>query len=303
MDATHPSAQPSIAVAAPIHIGGYALAVRDLPRCTDFYRATVGLDLMESAPDGAVLGAGGVSLLHLERKVGATPDDNRTAGLFHAAFVMPTRADLARWYAHAQRIGLTIPRTGDHLVNEAIYYDDPEGNGCECYADRPPETWEWDEKGECNIDTGKPVDLAGLAREAAADGGEWQAPAGLRVGHMNLRVGDYAAAERFYSGTIGLDFTGRRHINFAGQTDRTITFMSSGRYHHHFAANDFTALGASARDPDRAGIAWFTFEHDGTVDTDAIRQRLRAAGAPVVAIAGGFETRDPWGTRVRVVRG
>src|SRR5690606_6858705 len=130
MDAAHPSAQANIAVAAPIHIGAYALAVRDLSRCLDFYHRAVGLDVMERAPDHAVLGTGGAALLHLERKPDATPDDNPTAGLFHAAFVMPTRADLARWYAHARRIGLSIARTGDHLVNEAIYYDAPEGNGC-----------------------------------------------------------------------------------------------------------------------------------------------------------------------------
>jgi catechol 2,3-dioxygenase len=300
MDARNPSAQPNIAVAAPIHVGAYALTVRDLARCADFYRDTVGLDVIERDAEHAVLGAGGAALLHLIRRADAKPDDKRTAGLFHAAFVMPTRADLARWYVHARGAGLPIPRTGDHLVNEAIYYDDPEGNGCECYSDRPPETWEWDADGQCNIDTGKLVDLDDLAREA--DGaGDWRAPSGLRVGHMNLRVGDYAAAERFYAGVIGLDFTGRRHINFAGETDKTITFMSSGHYHHHFAANDFTSGGAGPRDADRAGIAWFSFAHAASVDTDAIKQRLRAAGAPVAEIDGGFETRDPWGTRVRFV--
>jgi catechol 2,3-dioxygenase len=303
MDAPNPSAQPSIAVKAPIHIGAYALAVRDLPRLVDFYRETVGLEVIERDGNGAVLGAGGVPLLHLEQRPDLKPDDKATAGLFHSAFVMPTRADLARWYAHAQRIGLTIPRTGDHLVNEAIYYDDPEGNGCECYSDRPPETWEWDADGQCNVDTGKAVDLADLAGEAKGGaGGAWQAPAGLRVGHMNLRVGDYGAAERFYSGVVGLDFTGRRHVNFQGRIDTTITFMSSGRYHHHFAANDFTSRGTGQRDPDRAGISWFAFEHDASIDTDALKLRLQITGAPVTAIDGGFETRDPWGTRVRFVR-
>jgi catechol 2,3-dioxygenase len=302
MDAPNPSAQPSIAYRAPIHIGGYALAVRDLDRVTEFYREAIGLDVMERDKSHAVLGAGGAELLRLEHRPGLKPDDKTAAGLFHAAFVMPTRADLARWYAHAQRIGLSIGRTGDHLVNEAIYYDDPEGNGGECYADRPPEVWEWDADGQCNIETGKAVDVEGLAREAGEAGGDWRVPAGLRVGHMNLRVGDYAAAERFYSGVIGLDWTGRRHINFQGRTDTTITFMSSGRYHHHFAANDFTSRGAGARDPDRAGIMWFSFEYDGSVDAEALQRRLRASGAPVEPFDGGFETRDPWGTRVKFVR-
>lgn len=301
MDAVDSSARPSLAVEAPIHIGAYALFVRDLLRCAEFYRHAIGLDLLAQERARAVLGAGGVPLLHLEERPEAKPDDKAAAGLFHAAFAMPTRADLARWYAHARRIGLTISRTGDHLVNEAIYFDDPEGNGCECYADRPPETWQWDAEGHCAIDTGKPVDLDGLSQEAAGEAGQWHAPGGLRVGHMNLRVGDWRAAERFYSGVIGLDFTGRRHINFAGRTDTTITFMSSGRYHHHFAANDFTSRDAGRRDPARAGLAWFSFAHDASVDANALRARLRAAGAPVAPVDGGFETQDPWGTRVRVV--
>lgn len=301
MDAARVTAPPNLAMRAPIRIAGYALAVRDLPRLTEFYASAVGLTVRERDDDHAVLAVGDTPLLRLERRAGALADDKTRAGLFHAAFVMPSRADLGRWYRHAQRLGLEISRTGDHLVNEAIYFDDPEGNGCECYADRPPETWEWDGDGQCRIDTGKPVDVEGLVREAqdGDDAGVWRAPSGLRVGHMNLRVGDYAAAERFYAEIVGLDWTGRRHINFAGRTDATITFMSSGRYHHHFAANDFTSRGAGMRDPLRAGLAWFAFAHAATVDIGAIKGRLRMAGAPITAIAGGFETRDPWGTRVR----
>lgn len=300
MDAANPSARPHMAVRAPLHIGCYALAVRDLGRVADFYRAAVGLDLMELTASRALLGAGGVPLLHLEHRADLKPDDKAAAGLFHAAFAMPTRGDLARWYRHAQRIGLAIARTGDHLVNEAIYFDDPEGNGCECYADRPPETWAWDAAGHCTIETGRPVDLQALARAAEGAEAPWRAPAGLRIGHINLRVGDCAAAERFYAGVIGLDFTGRRHIEFAGRPN-TISFMSSGRYHHHLAANDFTSRGAGLRDPDRAGLSWFAFAHSRAIDGEAIKARLAAAGAAVAAIDGGFETRDPWGTRVRFV--
>lgn len=300
MDAFNPSSQLSMANRAPMRIGAYALAVRDLDRVAAFYQRAVGLDLLAHTADGATLGIAGVALLHLERAPNALPDDAATAGLFHTAFVLPSRAHLAAWCRHAQQSGIAITRTGDHLVNEAIYYDDPEGNGCECYADRPPETWEWYDDGTCEIATGRPVDLDALVAEAPSDGA-WQPPAALRIGHINLRVGDYAAAERFYSGVIGLDFTGRRHINFAGRTDRTITFMSSGRYHHHLAANDFTSQGAMLRDPDRAGLTWFAIEVADTGMLEAARARLAAQGLAVTPVADGFETRDPWGTRVRLV--
>ena len=299
MDATNPSAHPTMASRAPLRVGRYALAVRDLDRLIDFYRDSVGLAVLDRSAQGARLGTDGVVLLELEHRPVARPDDPAAAGLFHTAFLMPTRGDLAEWYLHSKRIGLNIARTGDHLVNEAIYYDDPEGNGCECYSDRPPETWIWDENG-CEITTGKSVDLDALARDALGDGSGWRTPAGLRIGHINLRVGDTDAAEKFYSGTIGLDHTGRRDVNFTGRPG-IITFMSSGHYHHHFAANDFTSRGARRRQADRAGLAWFAFEHDDSVDLNGLQLRLRAAGAPVVATGEGFETRDPWGTRVRFV--
>lgn len=299
MDATHPSARLSMANRTPMRIGAYGLLVRDLASVTDFYRRTVGFDVVEKQQDRAVLGVAGTPLLHLEQRADLQPDDPSMAGLFHTAFVLPTRKNLAQWLLHARRIGLTIARTGDHLVNEAIYYDDPEGNGCECYADRPPETWQWDAEGHVDIDTGRLVDLEQLAQDTDASGSEWTAPSGLRIGHINIRVGDYAEAERFYSGVLGLDHTGRRHIDFKGRPN-TITFMSSGRYHHHLAANDFTSRGAGARDPDRAGLSWFAIEHAGAAELEATRRQLRAAGVALTPRDDGFEVVDPWGTRVRL---
>jgi catechol 2,3-dioxygenase len=213
---------------------------------------------------------------------------------------MPTRKDLAEWLLHARHGGLPITRTGDHLVNEALYFDDPEGNGCECYSDRAPETWVWDDAGHVDIDPGKKVDLDSLAQDADSDGRDWRAPRGMRIGHINIRVGDHAAGERFYSGLIGLDFTGRRQVDRGGGP-KTIAFMSSGRYHHHLAVNDFTSIGAGARDPDRSGLAWFALEATDKATLAAVRQRLAAAAVPVSEIANGIETLDPWGTAVRIV--
>jgi catechol 2,3-dioxygenase len=299
MDAQNPSAQLSMANRTPMRIGTYGLAVRDLDRCAAFYQRTVGFDVLERTSERAVLGVSGVALLHLEHRPDAAPDDKTTAGLFHTAFVMPTRRDLADWLRHARRMGLTIARTGDHLINEAIYYDDPEGNGCECYADRPMESWIWHEDGTCEITTGNPVDLDALAREGK-DQPAWRPPSALRIGHINLRVGDTVAAERFWCAAVGLDHTGRRDINFMG-TANIITFMSSGRYHHHVAANDFTSRGAGPRERDRAGLSWFAIEVEDVALLDATRARLHAAGIETIERDGGFETRDPWGTRVRFV--
>jgi len=302
MDAPNPSSQPTMASRTPIRIGAFCLTVRDLDRCVAFYREAVGLDLMDSQPGSAVLGIDDVRLLYLEHAPDALPDDKSEAGMFHAAFAMPTRRDLAEWHAHAQRAGVTVTRTGDHLVNEAIYYDDPEGNGCECYADRPPETWTWYPDGTRKILTGTPIDVAGLMAEAGPATDAWEPPSGLRVGHINLRVSDVRKAEWFWCEAVGLDHVGRRDVNLGGRPN-AITFMSSGGYHHHVAANNFTSPEAGSRNPKRAGLAWFTVEAESGEVLDGIRQRLASAGVETHALpGGGFEARDPWGTLVHFVR-
>ena len=219
-------------------MASYALSVRDAGRQAEFYQRAVGLELQDRTRNGAVLGMDGVPLLHLEQRTGLLQDDPKAAGLHHLAFLMPTRANLADWYRHSRQIGLTITRTGDHHVNEALYYDDPEGNGCECYADRPSSHWQWDGDGKVHIPA-VPVDLDSLIRDESAPAGDWQPPLGLRIGHINLRVGDLDASEAFYCSLLGLDHTCRRDI---------MTFMANGGYHHHMAANIMTSPGAGRRD-------------------------------------------------------
>ena len=203
---------------------------------------------------------------------------------------MPTRADLARWVKHIA--GARVPVTGasDHGVSEAIYLDDPEGNGVEVYADRPPETWNWRDGLVDMPTTG--LDVADLVRAGRGGPDYSEAPAGLRVGHIHLRVGDLDAAERFYQKGIGFAPTRQRG---------GAMFMSSARYHHHVATNVWHSQGAGRRDDSRAGLAWFSIEANDGATLDTVAARLRAAGAPLVPAPTGFETNDPWGTRIRFV--
>src|SRR5436309_459558 len=143
MDAPNPSALPTFASRTPLHIGAVGLAVRDIDRLTAFYRDVLGLAVLDRRDNTAALGAGGVPLVHLEHRPRAKPDDTREAGLYHTAFLMPTRADLARWILHAARTKVPLTGASDHAVSEAFYLDDPEGNGIEVYSDRPAESWHW----------------------------------------------------------------------------------------------------------------------------------------------------------------
>jgi catechol 2,3-dioxygenase len=292
MDAPNPSSTPTFASRTPLHVGSLALNVRDLDRMAGYYRDMLGLEVIERSPTKAVLGAGGIGFLELDQHPDMKPDDEREAGLYHTAFLMPTRADLARWILHAARTQVPVTGASDHTVSEAFYLDDPEGNGVEVYADRNPDGWVW--TNDLVKITTDPLDIEAIVREVQPGASYDGAPAGLRIGHVHLRVGDVPSAERFYRDGIGLAVTrGGRH---------GASFMSSGRYHHHLAGNVWHSQGAGARDPNRTGLSWFSFEANDAADIAATRERLRTGGAPITDIAGGFETADPWGTRVRVVK-
>jgi catechol 2,3-dioxygenase len=235
----------------------------------------------------ARLGAGGIPLLDLRQRDDLDGDDPHGAGLYHTAFLMPTRADLARWVLHIAQNRVPVSGASDHGVSEAFYLDDPEGNGVEVYSDRPPQAWDW-RAGMVSMMT-KPLDVERIMTETGERGSFSGAPDGLRIGHIHLRVGDIERGERFYRDAIGLDVTRRRE---------GASFMSSGGYHHHVALNVWQSAGAAARDPRRTGLAWFTIQTRDHATWDSVHQRLAAAGMSVTPYEGGFEVVDPWGTRV-----
>ena len=263
---------------APLEIGRVALTVSDLPRMTEFYRHAIGLEPLGGDGGTALLGAGSRAFLELRGDRHARRAEPREAGLFHTAFLLPDRAALARWIVHAAEAGLPLQGASDHLVSEAIYLADPEGNGIEVYRDRPRAEWPT-ENGRIRMATQR-LDLDALARDAD---GPWSgAPVGTVVGHVHLQVGDTAEAERFYAGTLGFDVV----THYPGAS-----FLSSGGYHHHLGANVWNSRGAGRRSLPSTGLA----ELGLAADADAFDA--------VLARTGRAETlEDPWGTPVRVMR-
>ncbi len=229
----------------PIEISSVTLAVRDLGRVVGFYQDAIGLDTITTAPGSVWLGAGGRKLLHLLDRPYFLPGDPHTAGLFHTAFLLPTRADLGRWLRHATQHHLPIDGAADHLVSEAVYLADPEGNGVEVYADRPRTTWGWDD--DQVVMANHRLDFTALE---LLDDRPWQgAPPGTTIGHVHLQVGSIEVAAPFYTDGLGLTMT--RHWPQA-------LFLSTGGYHHHVAINTWRSQGAGPRDPARAGLAAVT---------------------------------------------
>src|SRR5690606_38497544 len=129
-----------------------------------WYEHAVGLHLLSRDGETARYGVGQETLLELRRDKAARRRSHQEAGLFHSAFLLPKRADLGRWVMHASQSRLAVTGVADHLVSEAVYLNDPEGNGVEIYTDRPANEWTWkDGKVAMSSD---PLDVEGLVEAA-----------------------------------------------------------------------------------------------------------------------------------------
>ncbi|MBD9526578.1 VOC family protein [Paracoccus sp. PAR01] len=255
---------------APLQIGRVALTVNDLGKVGDFYQRVIGLQRLSGDAEQVLLGVDGQALLELRADKTARHRPNE-AGLFHTAFLLPDRAALGSWLRHIAAGGMKLDGASDHLVSEAVYLHDPEGNGIEVYVDRPRDSWT--RRGEEVLMDTVALDVPGLLGIGADD---WQtAPNGTVVGHVHLQVGDVAEAEDFYMNSLGLDRTSHRF---------GASFFSSGGYHHHLAGNIWNSRGAGKRSANATGLAELVLEAD----------------PGVLAGLGANSFTDPWGTRITV---
>ena len=272
--------------AAPMRIGAVRLKVRDLETVSAFYRTVLGLCPIDTGTGRIALGNGVAPLLELDGDAALAPLDPRQAGLFHTAFLMPTRADLARWLAHSSEARVPLQGASDHIVSEALYLADPEGNGIEVYADRPVERWST-RTGEVRMAT-DPLDVQDLL--ASSGNSAWHGfPEGGSIGHVHLQVGDTEPADRFYRDVLGFDIAAR----YPGAS-----FYGSGGYHHQLAGNVWNSRRAGVRPEGMAGLATVGIVVRDQATLDAIAGRAEVAGIPVEREAGGITLLDPWGTRI-----
>ncbi|MFC5387263.1 VOC family protein [Aquamicrobium segne] len=272
--------------AAPMRIGTVRLKVRDLETVSGFYQKTLGLSEISNSPQEAVLGVGATPLLILAADPALAPRDRRQAGLFHTAFLMPTRADLGRWVGYIAEMRLRIDGASDHIVSEALYLTDPEGNGIEVYADRPVADW-LDKAGRVQMST-DPLDLRDLAM--AAEGRVWAGfPDGGSIGHVHLQVGDTVLADRFYNDVLGFD----KVVDYPGAS-----FYGSGGYHHQLAGNIWNSRGASRRPENMAGLNQVEIIMRDADDLATIIARAEDAGIEIARHDQGATLHDPWGTAI-----
>lgn len=291
MSTTHATGQDTGKRATAIHpateVGFLSLTVSDLARSVAFYTEAMGFAVLHQENGTATLGTAGTPLLVITERAGARPwprEQRSYTGLYHFAILMPTRADLGRWVRHWRELGLPLGQ-GDHLVSEALYLSDPDGNGIEVYRDRPRDEWQW-ANGQVRM-ASNPVDIRGLLTEAERAGEPWSGlPAGARLGHIHLQISDIARSEAFYHDILGFDVVARMP---------SALFISAGGYHHHIGMNTWHSEGAPPAPADMVGLRFYTIDLPDTEALAAVVARLDAAGTPLVRQDGAVALRDPDG--------
>lgn len=294
----HPTDHPTVherVISADMAMDAVTLRVGDLEGMSAYYTGAFALEPLEERSRGRevhrVLGRGATPMLRLVHTPGLPAGDQRQAGLFHTALLFDDEAALAATvYRAVQDPHGRFTGSSDHLVSEAFYFTDPEGNGVELYTDRPREQWVRD-RGQIRMDTVWLDPNAYLRRhltEAELDAAPSRSG---RVGHVHLQVGDVATARAFYVDALGLEAT---LTGIPGAL-----FASAGGYHHHIAMNTWNSAGAGPRAAS-LGLGDVAVTVPGREDLDALVTRLRAAAVPFADDGRSVTVADPWDTQVTV---
>lgn len=246
-----------------VSLGAVALNVVNLEKQIEFYTNTIGLAVLQADEKSAVLGIANsqtplVKLYKVE-KVGSV-----SYGLYHFAILLPTRTDLANVLYHFIKLRTPLQGAADHGYSEAIYLQDPEGNGIELLADKP--VAEWDIDGER---------INGVTLELQADDllslvnhteMEYRLPEGTMMGHFHLAVHNAQRSAEFYTQlldmTIKSDMAPRAY------------WISSGQYHHHIAVNQWAGTNLSLNNDQTAGLRYLEMKVDDVLFDKLLTERI-----------------------------
>jgi catechol 2,3-dioxygenase len=277
------------AIDMPAFVEHSHLAVIDLPMLSAFYQRVMGLAVLEKSASGETLGVGDRPLLTLTTGSNAARAPRNAPGLFHTAFLVPNRRELGRWLAHAAQNDVPLTGASDHLVSEAVYLDDPEGNGIEIYRDRDRSEWTYVPDGTVKMATHR-LDLQALYDEAPKDGWTGQEN-GTVIGHIHLQVSDIPEANAFFQGVLGLDIM----TSYPGAS-----FFATGKYHHHVAANVWNSSGQPKRQAGMTGLSDYTIRFNEPARLDAALNKLDELAIATTRSGDTVALVDPWGIGLKL---
>lgn len=282
-------------------LGPVRLAVTNREQALAIWHDVVGLDILREDAEKLELGVAGKVLIVLE--LGARlPVVERTTGLYHVAIHVPTRLDFAHFLVRALQRRVRVSPT-DHLVSEAIYLWDFDGNGIEITFETPwrgtlgdPESGNYATTVDGKKHSGRePIDVDGLLAEIKGDVN--QVPPrmvpGTRIGHVHVHVNSLEAAMRFYRD--GLGFGGLFIIKSFGMGDVTLDYTP-----HAIAFNIWAGPNAKPAPEGAAGLRWFGVVVPDVKTLNEVRARLISLGVAVADTNEGLEARDPSHNLVKV---
>ncbi|MHB8241319.1 MAG: VOC family protein [Solirubrobacteraceae bacterium] len=269
-----------------LRIDSVQLAVSDLPRSVDFYERVLGLPVIANDDETARLGPDREHpALELTRLQSPVQVPHGSTGLFHVAWLHPSRASLADTVRRIAAGKWPFEGASDHGVSEALYLSDPDGLGIEVYADRPTELWERPADGHGVRMYTLPLDLEDLLAQSLGEPAPRMA-LGSTVGHVHLKVADVPRADAFYRDALG--FEEQAKIPSAA-------FLSAGGYHHHIGLNSWQSQGGAQAPPQAPGLRRVGFELSGAEALDELERRIDETPDLVARGEREISLRDPDG--------
>ncbi|MEH7225685.1 VOC family protein [Bacillus sp. JJ1566] len=268
-------------------VGHVKIKVTKLERSIQFYKEILGFDILEQTASTAKLTTDGkTSILSLVQPEDVVPKQGRTTGLYHFALLLPTKSDLANIVVHLVEKGIRFG-SSDHLVSEALYLHDPDGNEIEIYIDRDPSEWNWNgDEVDMAVD---PLDFERLLKNSVP-GKPWQMPKQTVMGHIHLHVAELKKTEEFYVKGLGMDVVNR----FGGQA----LFLSYGKYHHHIGVNTWNGVGAPMPPKNGVGLEFYTLIFPSEEARAGMVNNLKQIGATVLEENNNIITHDPSGNQI-----
>jgi len=252
-------------------MGPVALRVKEYESAVKFYTEDLGLRIVRQ--DGNITELAPVkspqTIVTLVDDQDARIPPRNSTGLYHFAILLPSRADLAKAYLALGNSGLAFDGYADHVVSEALYLTDPEGNRIEIYADKPRSAWRLDVDGTPQMGT-YPLDIDSLlseVKDTAID--ELEAiNYGAVIGHVHLKVTEIRQSTNFYHYRLGLDL-----MNYYDSA----AFLSAGGYHHHIGINTWESALGSTVEEGSIGLEYFTICVPDPLIARELRSRLGGA--------------------------
>jgi catechol 2,3-dioxygenase len=283
-----------------VRISSIQLRTANLARLREFYVDVLGFEPVDGESRELQLFSDidQEPLVTIEELAGTAPRKDFTPGLYHVAFLMPDRRELARILAQLAEKRYPLQGFADHGVSEAIYLADPDGNGIELYSDKPRDAWPR-KGGEIEMFT-RPLDLENLLSEIGDEGPIWDGVhPETTIGHIHLQVSDVLRAGLFYHDVLGYDVMQK---NFPGAQ-----FLSTGGYHHHIGINMWNSKGSSPAPRGSCGLVRFSVETADLITLRHLQVQFLHKGVPFEEIPSennsmpALMVHDPDGIEIRIV--